>query len=684
MSTENQTEGKASFLATILARVKTVGILEKIPFLKKGSIPHQDFEPSGSGVLAASAGVSEDSYHEPKALPIIGHLSEKSQYRVVISSVALTLLLSAGVGLIANSLSSRMAEIRAKLNTTSQIVLRLTGTVQAATYGSADGFTQSEKAEIEALNAISDLSYYARTSLSESEKAALPAIQVDSRWNDVLWRIFATPFLDLTPRLSSALKAQDSFNKILTYQPVFVSYSSSGARLREMTTENLQKIHEAQSNGLKGAEDFEADLRAMAQIVDEFVANGGSSFSADQFENRRQQAINNIPSGGNAKASALLQDIVSSLTDSLKPVSESVRAANESISHDMTALMGESMLQANTAAKDLIAPLSDPIGVIFLWVVATLLVIAAALELAVLLLIGNRSSEMSAFLARRRTKETDEAVRLVMTELRPISRGDLVKRITVMDNDLSTVADRVNLTIEAIQETLAEVKSSTLEAGISIEEIFNQAKKARDITESASRQAVASAEASEQGAQAVSNAVDRTQKQRTSMQDVSKRMKRLGEVAQSITRVTDIIEEVTAKTEVLAINTALKAADAGEEGAAFRVIAEEIRKLTSDTKRSLGDISTAVQSMQGETQSVIQNVEGVTSELVDSSKYWDGAMNSLSSIRKLADDMKSLMVSVRDSSNLQTKSAEDAVSIMTKLTASAAKFRTDENEQTSS
>lgn len=678
MSTiENQSEEKVTFVTSL--RLKGRGLLQKVPFLKKGTIPNQD-----SLVGASDADQDSILYQEPKLLPIIGRLSEKSQYRVVITSVAVTLLLGVGIGIVANSLSSRMSEVRTDLQSTSQIMLRLNGTVQAASFGSADAFYQSEVSEVEAINAIADLASYAHNSFTDNEKIALPAISSESHWNDFLWYTFCAPFLDLTPRLRSALKAQDGFNKVLTFQPVFSAYSNSGAKLRDLTTEILLKTHAAQNEGLKGAEDFESDLRAMSQIVNEFIANGGASFSADQFENRRQQAINNIPTGSNPKVSALLQSIVSILNEQLKPVSESVRVANETLAHDMTSLMGDATLQANTAARDLISPLSNPFGLVSLWSFSGLLLIAAALQLTVLLLIGSRSTEKAAYIARIQSKETDDAVRLVMAELRPISRGDLVKRVTVVDNDLSTVADRINLTIESIQETLEEVKNSTRVAGNSIEEIFDQAKKSKDITESASLQAIASVEASHQGAQAVSSAVDRTQKQRTSMQDVSKRMKRLGEVAQSITRVTDLIEEVTAKTEVLAINTALKAADAGEEGAAFRVIAEEIKQLTSDTKRSLRDITTAVQSMQGETQSVIQNVEGVTAELIDSSRYWDGAMSSLVSIGKFAQDMKTLMDSVRDSSNMQERSAADAVSTMTRLTASATRFRTSENEEASS
>lgn len=684
MSTaENQTEKSKSLFKSWVNGVSLGKILKNIPFPRKKSIPQQDAGPSIVMMLSASSDAGPEStfQKEVQPLPIIGRMSEKNQYRVVISCIALTIFLSAGSGFIASALSDRMSEIKSDLLATSQIMIRLTGTVQSATDGSAEGFSQSEKAEIEALSAIADLGSYAKTSLTESETASIPVAEVEVRWSDFIWNAIVAPFIDLTPRIRSALSTQDAFNKILTYQPIFGSYGKSGARLHEITDELLRKTHQAQNSGLKGAESFETDIAALSSIAGEFVENGGSSFSADQFETFRLRAINHAP---DAKSSALLQEILAILTDSLKPVAESVSSANEIIAHEMTSLMGDAAIKSGTASKDLTAPLDNPVGLVALWVLAGSLLALAALQLAVLLLIGNRSSELSAYAARKKAQETDEAVRMVMTELRPISRGDLVKRVTVVDNDLSTVSDRINLTIESIQETLAEVKLFTRAAEGSIEEIFEQAQKSTDITESASLKAIASVEASEKGAEAVSIAVERTQKQRTSMQDVAKRMKRLGEVAQSITRVTDLIEEVTAKTEVLAINTALKAADAGEEGAAFRVIAEEIRKLTSDTKRSLGDITTAVQSMQAETQSVIQNVEGVTAELVDSSKFWDGAMSSLTSIGRFAEDMKSLMVSITDSSNLQAKSAADAVTNISKLTSSAMKFRTDVNEEASS
>lgn len=612
-------------------------------------------------------------------LPLIGRLSTQTQYNLVIAVSVVLLTLSIGIAFVSDTLMRRTESIREKFADATQIVKNISINTEGAIKGNIEEFENAEENQTLLALEIAELAPYSK--LSSARVLALPIVEHTKHWSDPVWRVVVGDSLDLTKRLELLLKSVDSFNKVLSIQPQYDSFRINVFTLRDQANSLSRLMGDAKSAGLNIQTDFNTEVNALRAAVNNFVISGGDLIEFSYINAIHLRALAAMPTdarGDAAPIAAKMQSILKTdMASLLAVISTDITHLMQTVTLDVSKISGENDVALQTARL----PIETPAGILIAWASAVIIFFAGLLGISLLLVISQRASAKSAYLAHKEIKDTDAEVLSIMKQLRPISSGDLTSRIVVTEHVTGSIADRINDTTIAIQETLQLVKLATREAEGSIEDIYEQAEKSKDLTESASLQAIASREASEQGSTAVTMAVEHTQKQRVSMQEVAKRVKRLGEVAQSISRVTDLIEEVTGKTEVLAINTALKAADAGEEGAAFRVIAEEIRKLTNDTKRSLGDIFSAVQSMQGETQSVIQTVESVTAQVVDSAKFWDGAMSSLSSIRSSALDVDRLMTAVRDASLLQTRAAFQAVTVMEKLTSSTNNFRTEESEE---
>jgi twitching motility protein PilJ len=293
-----------------------------------------------------------------------------------------------------------------------------------------------------------------------------------------------------------------------------------------------------------------------------------------------------------------------------------------------------------------------------------------------LLLIWSNSiaTRKNAYLANKEREDTDDAVVRLMGELIPISEGNLAARSTVTEHVTGALADRINYMAESLQEAIKQTRTATASVSENMNSVRDLIQKAADLTNTADSSAKESNTASMDSMELVKIAADKMEESRDKMQETSKRVKRLGEVSQSISSVADIIEELTEKTAILALNTQLKAAEAGEEGKSFRIIAEEIRKLSEEAKKSLETIRLSVQNMQSETKVVIQSIEQTTANVVDSSKLWSQADASLIRIKDASMKIAKITESLGEISAAQISAANKAEGNMAELQTQVANF----------
>ncbi|WP_341744728.1 methyl-accepting chemotaxis protein [Azonexus hydrophilus] len=338
-------------------------------------------------------------------------------------------------------------------------------------------------------------------------------------------------------------------------------------------------------------------------------------------------------------------------------------------------------LQINQIASDLATKLrvDTPIATTLpsiVWSLAAALMLAGTLCLSTLLIIGSRQQKMEAWNARREQAETDEAILQLMNDIRPIANGNLTVRATVTEHATSAIADTFNVATETLEKTIQDVKraSDAAESAIiAIDEISGRAKAATTTT---AEKAQISLDVSRDGAVATDAAVRKMNSARESMQEVAKRVKHLGEAAQSIGSIIQFIDSITSKTAILALNTSLKAAEAGEQGRPFVVIAEEIKKLSQSTVQSLTKITSSIQAIQGETHAVISTVERVTAEMVDGSQLWNNAGKALKSIEKASEEIVLSAEQVKSVTTAQAQRAEEAAQVVRRLATLANRFTT--------
>ena len=130
----------------------------------------------------------------------------------------------------------------------------------------------------------------------------------------------------------------------------------------------------------------------------------------------------------------------------------------------------------------------------------------------------------------------------------------------------------------------------------------------------ASRQA---AETAREGGSIVEETLTKMRVIADSVGGTAKKMEELGRSSDQIGRIAGVIDDIADQTNLLALNAAIEAARAGEQGRGFAVVADEVRKLAERTTTATKEIAQMIKNIQDETKTAVTAMEEGTKQVED-------------------------------------------------------------------
>jgi twitching motility protein PilJ len=145
---------------------------------------------------------------------------------------------------------------------------------------------------------------------------------------------------------------------------------------------------------------------------------------------------------------------------------------------------------------------------------------------------------------------------------------------------------------------------------------------------------------------------------RGAVQRMSKQVKGLGDRSLEISQIVSTIRDIASQTNLLALNAAIEAAGAGEAGARFAVVADQVRKLAENSTQATREIADLVKMIQTETQDAVVAMEQETQAVEAGSASALRTGDVFKEISKIAERSAELAQVIANAAIEQTQSTE--------------------------
>ena len=171
----------------------------------------------------------------------------------------------------------------------------------------------------------------------------------------------------------------------------------------------------------------------------------------------------------------------------------------------------------------------------------------------------------------------------------------------------------------------------------------------------------------ERGQERIRVAVEHVQGLAARIHETAEFMSKLEGEAKNVTSVIDVIRGVAEQTNLLALNAAIEAARAGEQGRGFAVVADEVRTLASRTQQSTGDIQGMLSKLQSGVQHVVTamgNSEVLTGDAVKSANDAGQSLAGINAaVREIADMTTQIATAAEEQSSVTSEIDKNLVQI---------------------
>lgn len=158
---------------------------------------------------------------------------------------------------------------------------------------------------------------------------------------------------------------------------------------------------------------------------------------------------------------------------------------------------------------------------------------------------------------------------------------------------------------------------------------------------------------------ALSIAVEGVKNLSNDMSNASESITQVAARSEDITRIIDVIKAIAEQTNLLALNAAIEAARAGEQGRGFAVVADEVRTLASKTQNSTDEINSMIQSLQQEVTKAVGIIDNSSSKAEESVEQTNVAFFSLSEVVATTDTINDNADQVAAAAEEQSQVAEE-------------------------
>ena len=229
--------------------------------------------------------------------------------------------------------------------------------------------------------------------------------------------------------------------------------------------------------------------------------------------------------------------------------------------------------------------------------------------------------------------------------------GRVSEEVAAASEELSSINDEANRNIQSQAEqtdqvaaAMNQMSSASSDVARSASEAQSAARRAQELTE----QGRSTGDQGRQSLEVLSSEISR----------VAEKVRQLEARSGDIRRVVDVINEIADQTNLLALNAAIEAARAGEQGRGFAVVADEVRSLAQRTQSSTEEIRSVIEDLIAESQEAAAVMQSGLEKVEDSNGLGEKVAEALGEIEAAVQHITSMGAQIASASEEQSVSVE--------------------------
>ncbi len=298
-----------------------------------------------------------------------------------------------------------------------------------------------------------------------------------------------------------------------------------------------------------------------------------------------------------------------------------------------------------------------------------------------------REAEEAKAIADGQKEYLSNSVKKILSEMNKFENGDMTVELKVENDDeigklfagfnkaVSNVGNLILQVTEAVQATASasneisssseemaagaqEQSSQTTEVASAVEEMTKTIMETTKNSSGAAEAARNSGTVAKEGGRVVVETIAGMNRVAEVVEKSAKTVEALGKSSDQIGEIVQVIDDIADQTNLLALNAAIEAARAGEQGRGFAVVADEVRKLAERTTKATKEIATMIKQIQKDTEGAVISMKEGTEEVEKGKKLANRAGESLRDIITGAEEVVDMVTQVAAASEEQSSAAE--------------------------
>ena len=236
---------------------------------------------------------------------------------------------------------------------------------------------------------------------------------------------------------------------------------------------------------------------------------------------------------------------------------------------------------------------------------------------------------------------------------------EMVGSIGKSSAQVGQAARELSQASKSVADSSGRQSAATASAAAAIEEMTVSISHIADNTSEAHTISVNSEEMSRKGGAVIHSAVSEMVKIADSVEASSAIISTLEQQSNEISEVVNVIKEIADQTNLLALNAAIEAARAGEQGRGFAVVADEVRKLAERTSLSTREIASTIQKIQSDTKNAVQSMVASVDQVRLGTALTQQAGSSIVEIESEAQRVTGVVNDITNSLKEQTEASNE-------------------------